>query len=356
MSSSYQGHTLLEPIGVVGQIIPWNFPLVMVAMKVGPALACGNTVILKPAEQTPLTALYAAQLAKEAGLPPGVLNVLPGFGPTAGAAIANHNGIDKVAFTGSTEVGREVMIAAAKSNLKPVSLELGGKSPLIILDDADLDLAVTLSHLALFFNQGQVCCAGSRIFVQEGLYNTFLERITELAKKRVIGDPFQGGVDHGPLIDQIQLERVVSYIESGKKEGANLVIGGSQIGSKGYYLEPTIFADVQDNMKIAEEEIFGPVMSILKFKSLEEIVQRANNTRYGLAAGIVTKNIDVASRLSRSIRAGTIWINCYHVLDPSLPFGGYKMSGIGRENGEYALQNYLQVKAVVSPLVDSPWL
>ncbi|KAJ7540109.1 hypothetical protein O6H91_10G001800 [Diphasiastrum complanatum] len=356
MDGSYQGYTLHEPIGVVGQIIPWNFPLVMFATKVSPALACGNTVILKPAEQTPLTALYAAHLATEVGLPPGVLNVLPGFGPTAGAAIASHIGIDKVSFTGSTEVGRKIMIAAANSNLKPVTLELGGKSPLIILDDADLDLAVQLSYMAIFFNQGQVCCAGSRIFVQEGIYDAFLKKSIELAKQRVIGDPFKGGVEHGPLVDQLQLKTVMGYIESGKEEGANLVIGGNQIGSKGYYVEPTIFADVQDNMKIAKEEIFGPVMSVFKFKSVEEIIQRANNTNYGLAAGIVTKNIDLANRFSRSIRAGIIWINCYHIVDPSLPFGGYKMSGIGRENGEYVLQNYLQVKAVVTPLYDSPWL
>lgn len=356
LDGPYQGSSLYEPIGVAGAIIPWNFPILMFIMKAAPALAAGNTLIVKPAEQTPLTALYLAALAKEAGVPDGVLNVLPGYGSTAGACIASHMDIDKVAFTGSTAVGRLVMEAAAKSNLKPVTLELGGKSPLIICNDADLDLAVELSHFALFFNMGQCCVAGSRIFVQEGLYDEFVKRSVERAQKSVVGDPFENGVEYGPQIDQAQLNTIMGYIKSGKAEGAKLLTGGERLGSTGFYVEPTIFGDVEDGMKIAKEEIFGPVMSVLKFKTLEEVVKRANNTTYGLAAGIVTKDIDVANMLSRSIRAGTVWVNCYHVFDPALPFGGYKMSGIGREHGIHAILNYMQLKAVVTPLRDSPWL
>lgn len=356
LDGPYHAYTLYEPIGVAGAIIPWNFPLLMFIMKAAPALTAGNTLIVKPAEQTPLTALYIAALAKEAGIPPGVLNVLPGFGHTAGAAIASHMEIDKVAFTGSTQVGRLIMEAAAKSNLKPVTLELGGKSPLVICNDADLDKAIELAHFALFMNMGQCCIAGSRIFVQEGIYEEFLEKITQRAKKRVVGDPFRSDVDQGPQVDENQFKRILSYIESGKNEGARLLTGGNKVGNKGYYIEPTVFADVQDDMKIAQEEIFGPVMSVLKFKTLEEVVKRANDTHYGLAAGIITNDINVANRLSRSIRAGTVWINCYHVLDASMPFGGYKMSGIGRELGIQGVLNYVQVKAVVTPIQDSPWL
>lgn len=356
LDGPYHGISLYEPIGVAGAIIPWNFPILMFIMKAAPALAAGNTLVLKPAEQTPLTALYLAALAKEAGVPDGVLNVLPGFGATAGAAISNHMDIDKVAFTGSTEVGRLIMEAAAKSNLKPVTLELGGKSPLIVCDDADVDTAVELANLALFFNMGQCCVAGSRIFVQESIYEEFLSKAIEKAKKRVVGDPFQNGVEQGPQVDETQFKKILGYIESGKVEGAKLLTGGNPIGSKGYYIEPTIFGDVKDDMKIAKEEIFGPVMSVLKFKTLDEVVKRANDTMYGLAAGIVTKNLDVANRLSRSIKAGTVWINCYHVFDAALPFGGYKMSGIGREHGIHAILNYMQLKAIVTPLQSSPWL
>eukprot|EP01018_Ginkgo_biloba_P016818 Gb_01407 [translate_table: standard] len=356
LNGPHQGYTLHEPIGVVGQIIPWNFPLVMFFMKISPALACGCTVVIKSAEQTPLTALYCAQLANEAGIPPGVLNVLSGFGETAGAAISSHMDIDKITFTGSTQVGRLIMEAAAKSNLKPVTLELGGKSPLIIMDDANIDEAVNLAHNACFFNMGQVCFAGSRVFVQEGIYDEFVKKVVERAKMQVVGDPFKRGVDHGPQIDKTQFEKILEYIESGKRDGAKLLIGGNQLGDKGFYIEPTIFFDVKDDMKIAQEEIFGPVMSILMFKSVEEAIERGNKTIYGLAAGIVTNNINVANRFARSLRAGVVWINCYLVGGPDVPIGGYKMSGIGRDMGLHVLQNYLQVKSVITPLQKSPWL
>lgn len=356
VSGEYQAYTLHEPIGVVGQIIPWNYPLTMFVLKISPALACGCTIVIKSAEQTPLVALYCAHLAKEAGIPPGVLNVLSGFGETAGAAISSHMDIDKIAFTGSTEVGRLIMEASAKSNLKPVTLELGGKSPLIIMDDANVDEAVNLAHLAVYVNMGQVCCAGSRVFVQEGIYDEFLKKAVARAKQEVVGDPFKPGVHQGPQIDKVQYEKVLEYIEYGKREGANLLTGGNHLGDKGFYIEPTIFSDVKDDMKIAQEEIFGPVMSILKFKTIEEVIERGNKTIYGLSAGIVTKNINVANRLSRSLCAGVVWINCYFVFSPDCPFGGYKMSGIGREYGSYSLENYLQVKCVITPLQESPWL
>lgn len=349
-------HTLHEPIGVAGQIIPWNFPLLMFAWKVGPALACGNTVVLKTAEQTPLSAFLAAKLLLEAGLPPGVLNVISGFGQTAGAAIASHMDIDKLAFTGSTEVGKLVSQAAAMSNLKPVTLELGGKSPFIIAEDSDIDHAVELSHFALFFNQGQCCCAGSRTFVHESIYDEFLEKAKERALKRVVGDPFRKGVEQGPQISDEQFDKVMGYIRVGQEEGARMLTGGSRYGNKGFYIKPTIFADVQDGMTIAREEIFGPVQSITKYKTLKEVIQRANNSTYGLAAGVFTKNINTANTLSRALRVGTVWINCFDVFDAAIPFGGYKMSGHGREKGIYSLENYLQVKAVVTPLKDPAWL
>jgi acyl-CoA reductase-like NAD-dependent aldehyde dehydrogenase len=356
MSGPYQAHTLHEPIGVVGQIIPWNFPLLMFFSKVAPALACGCTVVIKSAEQTPLTALYCAQLAREVGIPPGVLNVLSGFGETAGAAMSSHMDIDEISFTGSTQVGRLIMEAAAKSNLKPVTLELGGKSPLIVMEDADVDTAVDIAHLAVFTNMGQVCLAGSRVFVQESIYDEFVKKAVKRAKQQVVGDPFKAGVHQGPQIDKMQFEKVLKYIQYGKEEGANLVTGGSCLGNQGFYIEPTIFSNVQDDMKIAKEEIFGPVMSILKFKTIDEAIERGNKTIYGLGAGIVTKNIDVVNRLSRSLRAGMIWINCYLAASADCPLGGYKMSGIGREYGSYGLENYLQVKCVITPLQNSPWL
>ncbi|KAL6883588.1 hypothetical protein ACP4OV_011002 [Aristida adscensionis] len=355
LSGKYQGHTLKEPIGVVGVIIPWNFPSLMFLLKVSPALAAGCTVVVKPAEQTPLSALYYAHLAKLAGVPDGVINVLPGFGPTAGAAITSHMDVDSVAFTGSGEVGRLVMESAARSNLKTVSLELGGKSPLIIFDDADVDMAVNLSQLAIFYNKGEVCVAGSRVYVQEGIYDEFVKKAVEAARNWKVGDPFDAATNMGPQVDKEQFEKVLGYIEHGKREGATLLTGGKRAGDRGYYIEPTIFTDVKDEMKIAQEEIFGPVMSLMKFKTVEEAIERANGTRYGLAAGVVTKSLDVANRVSRSVRAGTVWVNCYYAFDADAPFGGYKMSGFGRDMGVGAMDKYLQVKTVVTALPDSPW-
>ncbi|PSS07801.1 Aldehyde dehydrogenase family 2 member like [Actinidia chinensis var. chinensis] len=352
----YDVQTLHEPIGVAGQIIPWNFPLVMFAWKVGPALACGNTIVLKTAEQTPLTALYVAKLFHEAGLPPGVLNIVSGFGPTAGAALASHMDVDKLAFTGSTETGKIVLELAAKSNLKPVTLELGGKSPFIICEDADIDKAVELAHFALFFNQGQCCCAGSRTFVHERIHDEFLEKSKARAMRRTVGDPFKKGIEQGPQIDTEQFEKVLRYIRSGIESKATLECGGGRLGSKGFYIKPTVFSNVQDDMLIAKDEIFGPVQSILKFNDLGDVIRRANATRYGLAAGVFTSNVDTANTLSRALKVGTVWVNCFDVFDAAIPFGGYKMSGIGREKGIYSLHNYLQVKAVVTPLKSPAWL
>ncbi|CAN6198021.1 unnamed protein product [Urochloa humidicola] len=347
---------LHEPIGVAGQIIPWNFPLLMFAWKVGPALACGNTLVLKTAEQTPLSALYICKLLHEAGLPEGVVNVVSGFGPTAGAALAGHMDVDKLAFTGSTDTGKIVLELAARSNLKPVTLELGGKSPFVIMDDADVDHAVELAHFALFFNQGQCCCAGSRTFVHERIYDEFVEKSKARALKRVVGDPFRKGVEQGPQIDDEQFNKILRYIRSGVDNGATLVTGGDRLGDKGYYIQPTIFSDVQDGMKIAQEEIFGPVQSILKFKDLNEVIKRANASQYGLAAGVFTKSLDTANTLTRALRVGTVWVNCFDVFDAGIPFGGYKQSGIGREKGIDSLKNYLQVKAVVTPIKNAAWL
>jgi aldehyde dehydrogenase (NAD+) len=343
-------YTRHEPIGVVGQIIPWNFPMLMMAWKLAPALATGNTVVLKPAEQTPLSALRIGQLIVEAGFPEGVVNILPGFGPTAGAAIARHMDIDKVAFTGSTEVGHLIMEAAAKSNLKPVTLELGGKSPNIIFADVDLDEAVEGAHMGLFSNQGQSCCAGSRVFVEESIYDRFVEKSIARARKRVVGDPFDPATELGPLVDQTQFDRVMGYVELGRDQGATLACGGERIGSRGYFLEPTVFSDVQDEMKIASEEIFGPVMSVISFKTLDEVIARANQTKYGLAAAVWTRDIKKALAVANGVRAGTMWVNCYNVLDTRAPFGGFKQSGIGRELGEYGLQQYTQVKSVIVKL------
>jgi aldehyde dehydrogenase (NAD+) len=330
----------------VGQIIPWNFPLLMTAWKWAPALATGCTIVLKPAEQTPLTALRMAALAQEADIPDGVINVLPGFGPTAGAAITSHMDIDKVAFTGEGSTGQLIMQAAAKSNLKRVSLELGGKSPNVVFADADLDAAVEGAYFGLFFNQGQCCCAGSRLFVEEKIHDAFVEKLVARAKKQRVGDPFDMATTQGPQISQEQCDRIMGYIDIGISEGANLLSGGKRVGNKGYFIQPTIFDGVKDNMRIAKEEIFGPVMNILKFKDVDEVVQRGNKTFYGLAAAIWTKDITKAHRLANSLRAGTVWVNCYDVFDAAAPFGGFKMSGIGRELGEYALSLYTEVKTV----------
>jgi aldehyde dehydrogenase (NAD+) len=346
----YFCYTKHEPVGVVGQIIPWNFPLLMQAWKLGPALATGCTVVLKPAEQTPLSALRVGELILEAGFPEGVVNLLPGYGPTAGAAIARHFDVDKVAFTGSTEVGHLIMKNAAETNLKRVTLELGGKSPNIVFADSDLEKAIEGSHFALFFNQGQCCCAGSRTFVEEKCYDEFVEKSVARAKKRTVGNPFDKNTEQGPQVDQDQFNKVMGYIEAGKNENAKLLAGGNRVGNKGYFIEPTVFADVQDNMKIAQEEIFGPVMAILKFKDINEVVDRANKNIYGLAAAVWTQDITKAHAVADGVRAGTVWVNCYDVFDAAAPFGGYKQSGIGRELGEYGLANYTEVKTVTVKL------
>jgi len=343
-------YTRHEPIGVVGQIIPWNYPMLMQAWKLAPALATGNTIVMKPAEQTPLSALRIGELIVEAGFPEGVVNLLPGFGPTAGAALARHMDVDKVAFTGSTEVGRLVMEAAAKSNLKRITLELGGKSPNIIFADTDLDEAVEGAHMGLFVNQGQSCCAGSRVFVEEKIYDEFVEKSVVRARKRRVGDPLDPRTDQGPQVDQTQFDRVMGYIESGRGEGARLACGGERVGDRGYFVEPTVFSEVQDDMKIAREEIFGPVMSVISFKDVDEVIGRANRTPYGLAAGVWTRDIKKAHAVANGMRAGTVWVNCYHVLDTRAPFGGFKQSGMGRELGEYGLQEYTEVKTVTVKL------
>nr|AAL26232.1 aldehyde dehydrogenase 1A2 [Danio rerio] len=335
-----------EPIGVCGQIIPWNFPLVMTAWKLGPALSCGNTVVLKPAEQTPLTCLYLGALIKEAGFPPGVVNILPGYGPTAGAAISSHMGIDKVAFTGSTEVGKLIQEAAGKSNLKRVTLELGGKSPNIIFADADFELALEQAHQGVFFNNGQCCTAGSRIFVEEPIYDEFVRRSVERAQRRKVGNPFDPTTEHGPQVSEEQQRRVLELIQSGITEGAKLECGGKAPPTKGFFVEPTVFSNVKDHMRIAKEEIFGPVQQIMKFKTIEEVIERANNTEYGLAAAVFTRDISKAMTISAAVQAGTVWINCYNALSCQCPFGGFKMSGNGRELGEIGLKEYTELKTI----------
>ncbi|KAI6135583.1 aldehyde dehydrogenase [Pisolithus croceorrhizus] len=339
-------YTRHEPIGVVGQIIPWNFPLLMFAWKIAPALATGNTVVLKPSEFTPLTAIRVCHLAKEAGFPPGILNVVTGYGNTVGNAISSHMRIHKIAFTGSTLVGRKIMEAAGKSNLKNVTLELGGKSPNIIFDDADLEQAVHWAVLGIFSNQGQSCLACSRIFIQEGIYDEFLKRFTEKSRSIKVGDPFAPDTFQGPQVSKIQYDRIMGYIDSGKKEGAKIHIGGERHGSEGYFIQPTIFLDTNPDMRIVKEEIFGPVSVVIKFKDEEDIVRQANNTMYGLAAAVFTKDVNRAITTAHKLKAGTVWVNCYGLSNPNVPFGGYKQSGIGREMGEYALANYTEVKAV----------
>ncbi|MBW4561456.1 MAG: aldehyde dehydrogenase family protein [Mojavia pulchra JT2-VF2] len=350
INGPYFCYTRHEPVGVVGQIIPWNFPLLMQAWKLAPALATGNTVVMKTAEQTPLSALRVGELIVEAGFPPGVVNLLSGYGPTAGAAISRHMDIDKVAFTGSTEVGHLIMEAAAKSNLKRVTLELGGKSPNIVFADADMSKALEGAHQALFFNQGQCCCAGSRLFVEEKCYDDFVAMAVERAKQRVVGNPFDTNTEQGPQVDKEQFDKVMGYIEAGMREGAQMLCGGNRVGEQGFFIAPTVFTDVRDDMKIAQEEIFGPVMSIIKFKDIDEVIKRANNTMYGLAAAVWTQDITKAHAIANNVRAGTVWVNCYDVFDAAAPFGGFKQSGIGRELGEYGLQQYTEVKTVTIKL------
>ncbi|KAK4213221.1 aldehyde dehydrogenase domain-containing protein [Rhypophila decipiens] len=339
-------YTRHEPIGVCGQIIPWNFPLLMLAWKIGPALATGNTVILKTAEQTPLSGLVFAQYVKEAGFPPGVLNIISGFGKVAGAAISSHMDIDKVAFTGSTVVGRQIMKAAAASNLKKVTLELGGKSPNIVFNDADIEQTISWVNFGIYYNHGQCCCAGSRIYVQEGIYDKFVAAFKARAEANKVGDPFHPETFQGPQVSQLQYDRIMGYIETGKKEGATVATGGARHGDKGYFIQPTIFTDVTNKMTIMQEEIFGPVCAIAKFKDEEEVIELGNDSTYGLAAAVHTKDLNTAIRVSNALHAGTVWVNCYNLLNTALPFGGFKASGIGRELGEAALANYTQNKSV----------
>ncbi|MEL7083799.1 MAG: aldehyde dehydrogenase family protein [Cyanobacteria bacterium J06597_1] len=350
VEAPYFSYTRHEPIGVVGQIIPWNFPLLLQAWKLAPALAAGNTVVLKPASNSPLTALRVGELIVEAGFPPGVVNILPGPGSETGMAIAQHMDIDKVAFTGSTAVGHAIAVAAASSNLKRVTLELGGKSPNIVFADADIHAALEGAHLGLFFNQGQCCTAGSRLFVEESIYDEFVLCCVDRARRRIVGDPCDPATEQGPLVSEVQRDRVMDYIETGMREGAQLMCGGNRVGDRGYFVEPTVFADVRDDMTIAREEIFGPVMSIIKFKDVDEVIRRANSSIYGLAAAVWTRDLSKAHNVAHALKAGTVWVNCYDVLDSAVPFGGFKQSGMGRELGEYALQEYTEVKAVTLKL------
>jgi aldehyde dehydrogenase (NAD+) len=344
VAGSFFNYTRHEALGVVGQIIPWNFPLLMAAWKLGAALATGCTVVLKPAEQTPLSALYLAKLAQEAGFPEGVLNVVTGAGET-GAALVDHPNVDKIAFTGSTEVGKLIMRNASNS-LKRVTLELGGKSPNIILPDADMSRAVPGALSGIMFNQGQVCCAGSRLYIQKKSFDNVVADLVSHAKKIKQGPGLDPETTMGPLVSQEQHNRVLSYIQKGKDEGAELLSGGSVPFEKGYFVEPTIFADVDDKMTIAKEEIFGPVVAAMPFDDLDDVIARANDSEYGLAAGLWTENLKTAHYVSNKLRAGTVWVNCYNAFDAASPFGGYKQSGIGREMGSYALNNYTEVKSV----------
>jgi len=343
----FLNYTLREPVGVVGQIIPWNFPLLMAAWKLGVALACGNTVVLKPAEQTPLSALRLGELLEEAGIPPGVVNIVTGYGETAGAAIAAHPDLDKVAFTGSTEVGRLIMQAAA-GNLKRLSLELGGKSPNIVFADADLDEAAVGAASAIYFNHGQCCCAGSRLFIEQKAYDKVVPRLIEYSDKIKLGPGMDPTSEMGPLVSSEQYDRVTGYLAAGKKEGAKAVAGGGRPKehSKGYFVRPTVFADVKPDMKVIREEIFGPVVCAIPFKDVEEVAKAGNDTTYGLAAAVWTRDIQKAHRMAETLKAGTVWINCYNVFDAASPFGGYKQSGFGREMGKAALELYTQIKSV----------
>jgi len=345
---SMPGHfayTLREPVGVIGQIIPWNFPLLMAAWKLGPALTCGNTVVLKPAEQTPLTALRLGELFLEAGFPEGVVNIVPGFGETAGAALAAHPDVDKVAFTGSTEVGK-LIVQAAAGNLKKVTLELGGKSPNVIMADADIDSAISGAAHAIFFNHGQCCVAGSRLFVEEKVFDKVVEGVAAKAKKIRLGPGMAEGTQMGPLVSDEQFHRVTSYLKSGKEEGARALAGGDRHGTEGYFVQPTVLVDTRPDMKVVREEIFGPVVTAHPFKSLEQVSVEANDTIYGLGAGVWTQDVSKAHRVAKQLRAGTVWINCYNVFDAAMPFGGYKQSGWGREMGHEVLNLYTEVKSV----------
>ncbi|MEZ6095714.1 MAG: aldehyde dehydrogenase family protein [Pirellulaceae bacterium] len=349
IDGNYFCYTRKEPVGVVGQIIPWNFPMLMTAWKWGPALAAGCTIVMKPAEQTPLTCLKMADLAQQAGIPDGVINVVPGFGPTAGGAIVDHRDVDKVAFTGEHLTAQIIMRNAAET-LKRIKFELGGKSPNVIFNDSYLNAAAKGSHFGLYFNQGQCCCAGSRVFVQEDIHDAFVEKVTSLNRARRLGSPLDPSTEQGPQVDEAQFKKIMGLIERGKEQGADCVTGGQRFGDKGFYIEPTLFTNVSDEMDIAQKEIFGPVMSVLRFKDMDELVARANNTIFGLAAAVWTRDIGKAHKFAASVRAGTVWVNCYDVFDAAAPFGGFKMSGQGRELGEEGLKPYLETKTVTVAL------
>jgi len=345
----YVTFTLKEPVGVVGAIIPWNSPLTAAIWKIAPALATGCTVVLKPAEEAPLTAIRLGELLLEAGVPDGVVNIVPGYGETAGAALAAHHDVDKVAFTGSHLTGQKIVQASA-GNLKRVSLELGGKSPDIVFADADLETTVPGAAMAVFSNSGQVCSAGTRLFVEQRIYDEFVGRVAEFGRRLRVGPGVDPDVQIGPLVSAQQLERVTGYLDVGKREGARAVSGGERLLdgelAKGYFVAPTVFADVRDDMTIAQEEIFGPVISAIPFRDIDEVLRRANSTPFGLGSGVWTRDVSKAHRLARGIRAGSVWVNCYQAMDPAVPFGGYKMSGYGRESGLQHLDEYLNVKAV----------
>ncbi|HMF55293.1 MAG TPA: aldehyde dehydrogenase family protein [Pyrinomonadaceae bacterium] len=358
VSGQFLNYTLREPLGVCGQIIPWNFPLLMAAWKLAPALCAGNTVVLKPAEQTPVTALELARLIQEAGFPEGVVNVIPGYGETAGAALASHKGIDKIAFTGSTEVGKLIARTAA-DNLTKVSLELGGKAPNIVFADADIEQAVNGAMMGIFFNQGQVCCAGSRLFLDERVKDEFLEKFKERAGRVKVGDPLDKATQMGPQVSSEQLERIKSYVGIAREEGATVLAGGGspvldEKFQNGYFFQPTIFSEVQNEMRVAQEEIFGPVSCVITFKDEEDLIRQANETIYGLSAGIWTRDITRAHRFAREIKAGVVWINTYNMFNAATPFGGYKQSGYGREMGKHALELYTQIKSVWVDLSGKP--
>ena len=345
----YFCYTRREPVGVVGQIIPWNFHALMVAWKWGPALAAGCTIVMKPAEQTPLSCLRMAQLAQQAGIPDGVINVVPGYGPTAGAALVRHPGVDKIAFTGELATAKIIQREAADS-MKRLTFELGGKSPNVVFADADLDAAAAGAHFALYFNQGQCCCAGSRLFVEDSIHDELVERLLEQNSSRQLGDPFDLNTDQGPQVDQAQFDKILQYVEYGKQDGAQCLSGGKRHGDQGYFVEPTLFTNVTDEMRIATDEIFGPVLSVLKFSDVDEIARRANDTNFGLAAAIWSRDVGKAHRFASKVRAGTVWVNCYDVFDAAAPFGGFKQSGLGRELGEAGLQAYTESKTVTVAL------
>ena len=346
---SFLSYTLRQPVGVVGQIIPWNFPLLMAAWKWGPALACGNTIVMKAAEQTPLSVLRVCELVQEAGFPPGVINLLNGMGETTGDAMVTHPDIDKIAFTGHVDTAKLITKHAADT-LKRTTFELGGKSPNVIFADCDMEQAVAGAFHAIYFHGGQCCTAGSRLFIEEKIKDEFVSRLAEKAGQRRVGNQLDEKTEQGPQVSQEQLDKILGYVELGQQQGAKLVAGGKRVGDKGFFVEPTIFDNVTDDMAIAKDEIFGPVVSVLSFKDADDMIERANTTQYGLAAAVWTKNIDKAHWYAKNVKAGTVWVNCYHIVDVTTPFGGFKMSGQGRENGEAALEHYTETKTVTIAL------